>query len=380
MRKVFIIILLFIIGTVWCNSLPVVENFEFAQRRDGSKLVDVFYDVMDTDGDTLSVSMLVSDDGGERWEVSCDSLSGDVGDNIMTGTGKQIVWNFGAEHPGTFGNNYIVRLLVDDHFVDLEIDWCLVPAGEFTWGENDEIQTIDYDYEIMKYEVTNIQYLAYLEEALAAGDAWIQSGDVYGHYDGDENYEAGDYAFYDLGSPLSSYNYGLISYDGSSFIINVPSNYSAGDFDDHPVVQVSWFGSNAYSEYYGWRLPTEQEWEKAARGMTGYDYPWGDVISGDRANYWDSGDPWEYGTTPVGYYNGENGTTDSPSPYGCYDMCGNVFDWTDSWYEPYSSRVLRGGSWYGFSNFYYFRSWYRNVVYPTYSNINIGFRCARTVR
>jgi len=74
MKKVFIITLLFIICALWSNSLPVVENFEFTQRRDGSKIVDVFYDVMDADGDTLSVSMLVSDDGGETWEVNVNGI------------------------------------------------------------------------------------------------------------------------------------------------------------------------------------------------------------------------------------------------------------------------------------------------------------------
>jgi len=186
-----------------------------------------------------------------------------------------------------------------------------------------------------------------------------------------------DYIFYDLGTP-SSYNYGQIYFDGSSFNINVSSGYNTGDFDDHPV-SCSWFRANAYAEYYGWKLPSEQEWEKAARGMTGYEYPWSDDISGDRVNYRDSGDPWDNGTTPVGYYNDENGTTDSPSPYGCYDMCGNVYDWTDSWYSLYASRVLRGGSWSSYSSDVYLRSWFRYVYFPAGTSSNIGFRCARTV-
>jgi formylglycine-generating enzyme required for sulfatase activity len=266
-----------------------------------------------------------------------------------------------------------------------EVEWCSVPAGTFTWGENDEIQTIDYDYEIMKYEVTNSQYMAYLEEVLASGDIWIQGSYVKGTYAGDEYYGTGDYAFYELGTPPSYYNYGQISYDGNSFIINVPSGYNAGDFDDHPVVCVSWFGANAYAKYYGLRLPTQQEWEKAARGMTGYEFPWGDIKSGDRANYRDSGDPWDNATTPVGFYNGQSyegfQTTDSPSPYGCYDMCGNVYDWTDSFYggtPPYTSyRVLHGGSWSTDGTNISFHSWYRNGESPTITYNWGGFRCAR---
>jgi len=258
-------------------------------------------------------------------------------------------------------------------------DWCTVPAGTYTWSQYDSLKTIGYDYEIMKYEVTNAQYVAYLEEAYAAGDVWIQSGDVYGYYAGDEYYGAGNYVFYDLGTPLYQYYYGRISYDSSSFIINVQSGYFPGDFDDHPVVLVTWIGAHAFAEYYGWLLPTEQEWEKAARGMTGYEYPWGNNISGDRANYWDSVDPWDNGTTPVGYYNGENGTIDSHSAYGCYDMCGNVSDWTDSWYNSYPYRVLRGGSWLNNLSGLDLCSWYRYGHNPDSSSFNFGFRCSRTV-
>ena len=107
------------------------------------------------------------------------------------------------------------------------------------------------------------------------------------------------------------------------------------------------------------------------------DFTWGENISGDRANFWGSGDPWDNGTTPIGYYNGQNGTTDSPSAYGVYDMCGNVFNWTDSWHG--SSRVLRGGYWNGDSTGTVLRSWYRNGYYPTVSYNYIGFRCARTL-
>ncbi|MCF7918666.1 MAG: SUMF1/EgtB/PvdO family nonheme iron enzyme [Candidatus Cloacimonetes bacterium] len=251
----------------------------------------------------------------------------------------------------------------------IEDSWAYVEAGEFTWGQNDEILTIDYDYEIMKYEVTNAQYVEYLEAAFADSMIWIQDGDVYGHY------ETGDYKFYDLGTP-SSDNYARISYDGCSFIINVPSSFNSGEFDNHPVVYVTWYGANDYVEYYGWKLPTEQEWEKAARGMTGYEYPWGDSLSGDRANYRDSGDVWDNGTTPVGFYNGQNfngfQTTNSQSPYGCYDMSGNVWDWIDS------DNNLRGGSWSGSSSSSSdFLSWTQHNISPTYSHYGHGFRCVR---
>ncbi len=112
--------------------------------------------------------------------------------------------------------------------------------------------------------------------------------------------------------------------------------------------------------------------------MTGYNYPFGNTISEDRANYFDSGDPWDNGTTPVGMYNGQiiQGfqTIDSPSPYGAYDMAGNVTDWTDSWYSSYGAHVVRGGAW----NTSGVKSWYRSYFYPSDSNFKTGFRCTRT--
>ncbi|MDP8220234.1 MAG: SUMF1/EgtB/PvdO family nonheme iron enzyme [Candidatus Stygibacter frigidus] len=380
MRRIWFIFLLLIPIVVLANNAPLVEDITFIQRDDGSHIVDIYFNLVDQDGDLLTVSIFASNDAGETWDFPMSTYTGDFGEDISTGSNKQIIWDFAADHPDIWEPNMQFKITVSDGYYEPGENWCYVAAGTYTWGQNDVIQTIDYDYEIMKYKVTNIRYLEYLEEAYAAGDVWIQSGDVYGYYAGDEHYGAGNYALYDLGSPSSSYNYARISYDGSSFIINVPSGYNVGDFDDHPVIEVSWFGSNAYALHYGWRLPTEQEWEKAARGMTGYEYPWGDVISGDRANYYSSGDPWDNGTTPVGYYNGENGTIDSPSPYGCYDMCGNVCDWTDSWYGSYSYRVLRGGSWFGNYSYIGLRSWFRYYIYPTNTNYYIGFRCARTVR
>ncbi len=256
------------------------------------------------------------------------------------------------------------------------IEWCDVPAGDYTWGEDDEIQNIAYDYQVMKYEVTNQKYANYVTEAYANGDITVTSSSVVGYYPGDQFTSAGNLNFYSLGTP-SSYNYARISFYEGEFYINEPSGYNDGDFDNHPVVYVTWFGAWAFAQHYGLRLPTEQEWEKAARGLTGYEYPWGNYISGDRANYWSSGDPWDNGTTPVGYYNGQNGTIDSPSPCGVYDMCGNVFDWTDSWYNS-NSRVVRGGYWSLHSSHNYLRSWCRENRNPAYRYSDIGFRCART--
>jgi formylglycine-generating enzyme required for sulfatase activity len=253
-----------------------------------------------------------------------------------------------------------------------EVEWVLVPAGDYTWGENDATRNIAYDYYVSKYEITNAEYVAYLEAALAAGSISATTTTVTGYYAGDEHWGAGTYEFLDLDDGDCR-----IAYSGGVFSID------AG-YEDHPVVEVTWFGANAYALYYGWTLPTEEEWEKAARGNTGYDYPWGNSIDGSRANYANSGDPYDNGTTPVGYYDGSNHsgfqTTDSPSPYGAYDMAGNVWEWTLSFYSPsISFRVLRGGGWDIFTH--YWQAWYRNINYPygsADSADDYGFRVSRT--
>jgi formylglycine-generating enzyme required for sulfatase activity len=151
------------------------------------------------------------------------------------------------------------------------------------------------------------------------------------------------------------------------------------------MTMVSWFGAQGYCEYNGWRLPTEKEWEKAGRGEDTRPFPWGEEIKRENANFYASRDPFEkmmsFGsrTTPVGFYNGASydgyETLDSASPYGLYDMAGNVWQWTGDVYEGMHYRFMRGGS----KDTYEMdlRLWVRNNATPTYYSPGVGFRCAR---
>jgi len=150
---------------------------------------------------------------------------------------------------------------------------------------------------------------------------------------------------------------------------------------DYPVVYVSWEDADAYCKWVGKRLPTEIEWEKAARGTDAPIWPWGNTFDITKCNV----ESWEgSGPTPVGSY------PEGVSPYGVYDMAGNVWEWTDSWYKAYPGsnhtstqygeklRVLRGGSWYHYNSLGPIgaRCASRDRQVPQSINYIIGFRCA----
>ena len=288
-------------------------------------------------------------------------------------------------------------------------EMALVPGGEYEMGDHhgdgygDElpVHAVYIDpFWIDVHEVTNEEYCTYLNSAYAQGLIEMIGGVVY-KYGDTEGYC----------DTTTSSSYSRITWNGSTFGI------TAGK-ENHPMVVVSWYGAVAYSNWRsvrdgltpcydletwdcafdagGYRLPTEAEWEKAARGgecNPYYSYPWGDSIDGSKANYWSSGDPYETGpypwTTPVGYYDGNQVPPggDMANGYGLYDMAGNVWEWCNDWYgsnyyssSPYdnptgpvmgSSRVLRGGSWHYIPS--YLRSANRSTA-PPYRTHYIGFR------
>ncbi len=189
-----------------------------------------------------------------------------------------------------------------------------IPAGVFLFGEEKEkVETKEYFIDV--YPVTNVEYKKFVEAT--------------GHPD-----------------PASWRN----------------GNWPTGK-ENHPVVEVNWASASAYAEWAGKRLPTNEEWEKAARGIDGRIWPWGNEFDREKCNTY-SGD-----TTPVGQYSPQG-----DSPYGCQDMAGNVWEWIGGGKPSQLRAPLRGGDWLDGAE--EARTFHVRMHTPHRKNPFVGFRCA----
>jgi len=305
-------------------------------------------------------------------------------------------------------------------------DMVRIPGGTFEMGDSfnegdsDElpVHTVTVDSFYMgKYEITNEQYCAFLNDANSLGEIKVVSGTVYASFDGSNSYPYCDTS--------TANEYSQIAYSGGVFSVRTKSGR---DMSDDPMVEVSWYGAAAYCNWRseeegyetcydpcdpnwpcdfsekGYRLATEAEWEYAARGgFSGRRFPWGDTVTHSQVNYYSSSShfydisptrgyhpTWNDGvypyTAPVGSF--------SANGYGLYGMAGNVWQWCNDWYDsdyydysptinpigPISGtyRVLRGGAW--ISHAYNSRVAHRARYTLSYCGYYVGFRIVLPVR
>ena len=365
--------LLFCAHVSW--SAVTVSNVAVAQRE-GTKIVDITYDVA-ADVATVTVSVVVKDAG---TDIGATSFSGDVG-AVTPGIGKHIEWDAGADWDGQWSDHMQVEVTADDSAIGDE--FVLIPAG------------------------TNIG-----TNPLAEGESY------HGWYP--ETYSLTVSAFY-----MSKYEESKAKWDevrawaANHGYTDLPAGGGKGP--THPVQEVNWYDvvkwCNARSEMegripcytvsgaayrtgqwddvscnfsvLGYRLPTDTEWEYAARGgLSGKRFPWGDTITHEQANYysyWTGGHPYfsyDHATSSLyhpAYNDGTNPYTSSvgsfaANGYGLYDMAGNVWEWCWDCYPRWegSSRVDRGGSWRRGAN--YCSAGYRDWHDPDCRSYCFGFR------
>ena len=214
------------------------------------------------------------------------------------------------------GNDKVQNFMLTKDTTISNVDLVWIPKGVYKSGLNCQESAINYDFWMGVYEITNQQFYAFILDALRKNYLVKKENVVLYNYPGDslvpENY------------------YKVKIFDESIFLRN-DSLLLNPEKGNHPVINVTWYGAMAFCKYYGFDLPYEKEWEKAARGNTCVWFPWGNQIDSSWANYFNSKDPFEPGTSPVGFYNGktykEFKTSNAIGAYGCYDMCGNAWEW-----------------------------------------------------
>jgi formylglycine-generating enzyme required for sulfatase activity len=376
-----VLLLAFTASSALSQTAPVVSNV-FGVQRAGTKLVDITYDLADTDSSALNVTLQISSDAGSTWTVPTTSATGQVGAGITPGSGLAIVWDAGTDWNNLLSTTMRYRITVDDDFTGL----ALIPAGSFTMGRTSGDTDVDAppvsvyvsSFYMAKFEVTKALWDEVRTWGLANGYTDLQTGAGKA-----ANHPVHSISWYDMVKWCNarSQKEGLTPCYTTSNV-----TYKTGDND---TVACNWSA-------LGYRLPTEAEWEQAARGgVIGQRFPWGDTITHALVNY-DNDESLTRGfhatyatgnmpyTSPVGSF--------TANGYGLYDMTGNVLDWCWDRYSGSSyvngasdprgpasgaPRVLRGGCWYTYA--INCRAADRgNSSFPVNTNNGFGFRPARS--
>lgn len=237
----------------------------------------------------------------------------------------------------------IERLLVSINCSTQE-GMVFIPEGKFLYGGSSEEEDLPQEIDLLgfyidKYPVTNAEYLKFLDNTRGG--------------------QHGPYCHFNENKQIKS--------NHKPKFWGEPQYRQYSSKPDDPVIFIDWYDAYAYAKWAGKRLPTEQEWEKAARGLYGRKYPWG---------YFSNYDEISPGPFPI-----NQKLIDLPSPFGCYDMVGKIWQWTNSQKKDLndvfvSKCVLRGAPYKG-EQLKFARVTVRSQFYPGFSNYDIGFRCVK---
>jgi formylglycine-generating enzyme len=370
---------------------PAVSNVRAAQRP-STNLVDVYYDLAGVDTDGASVTVALSSDSGASYDLPISSLSGDVGAEVKNALNRRIVWNAGTDKPDF--NSATMSLRVTASSAPPRSGFVLIPAGAFQmgdhfaegWSEELPVHTVTLSAFYMgRTEVTYAQWQAVYIWGLANGYTDLYAGAG----------KAADHPVHSVSwNDIVKWCNAASERDGL-----VPAYRTSGGAvhrmgEIEPVIE---YANNGY------RLPSEAEWEKAARGgLSGKRFPRGDTITHGQANYFSS-PSYAYDVSPTrGFHPSyQSGGYPYTSPvgsfaandYGLYDMAGNAWEWCNDWFGsgydasflssdprgPSSgyARMLRGGGWA--SGAIGCRVAYRYDFSPPDNRDGIGFRLAHSL-
>jgi len=379
MRTGILIVLVMLLLSFLAAAPPQVSNVSFSQRTDGSKIVDIYYDLADEDNDPCTVSLSLSSDGGATFSIIPDPglLTGDAGAGVEPGTGRHIVWHTAYEPYLLDGENYRFMVTADDGTPpEVPANFVLIPARTFTMGRTqgdgdaDELPphlvTLSA-YSISKYEVTQGEWEAIMGYNPATGNGV------------GPNHPVHDISWYAI---LKYCNLRSMA-EGYTPCYSIYDSTDPADWGDVPPYEVpDWNAVQCDWAVNGYRLPTDAEWELAARGGSDYpDYLYsGSNVIGDVA--WYGGNDTTYGCKPVG--------TKAPNAIGIHDMSGNLWEYCWDWQDFFPGypevnptgpetgflKVARGGYWLSLPP--QCRVYERSGYYAFSGSMWMGFRLAKS--